>query len=216
MQYLRRAALIALLGILVSVNAGCVGLMANMIHAGWGNLADARFDQLALSKTAVVCMSGSSSYGNSSAAEDIAQIVENHLNERIPEITIVDQEAINDWMDRNDWNETDYRELADGLDVDYLIAIDLGKFTLYEGQTLYKGRADVSMKVYKTETGEVAYQSPSGTIQYPVNGGQHVADTPEETFRGQFLQIIGAQIARHFYSYDVKEDFGRDPTFVID
>lgn len=216
MQYLRRAALVTLLGTLFAINVGCVGLAANLIHAGWGNLADARFDQLALSKVAVVCMSGSSSYGNSSAAEDIAQMVEKHLNEHIPEITIVDQQGVADWMDRNDWNQTDYRELADGLGVDYLIAIDLGQFTLYEGQTLYKGRAEVAMKVYDTATGEVAYESPSGTIQYPVNGGQHVADTPEKTFRAQFLQIIGGQLARHFYSYDVKEDFGRDPTFVVE
>lgn len=215
MQYLRRVAIVAILGALVSANTGCVGLFANMIHAGWGNLADARFDQLPLSKVAVVCMSGPSAYGNSMAAEDIAQTVERLLSERIPEITIVNQQAIDDWKDRNDWNETDYRELADGLQVDYLIAIDLGDFTLYNGPTLYKGSADVVMKVYKTETGEVAYESPSGKIQFPVNGGQHVADTDERAFRAQFIQIIGGQLARHFYSYDVKEDYGRDPTFVV-
>ena len=216
MLQLRRCFIASLLAVVLVTSSGCVGLVANLIHAGWGNQVDARFAELALSKVAVVCLSNTSAFGPSSAAEEIAERVEEKLNDRIPEITIVDQQAIANWMDENDWNETDYRELAVGLEVDYLIAIELESFSLYDGQTLYQGRADISMKVFKTRTDEVAYEIESGTVQFPINGGQHTADTDEKSFRNNFLDVVASRLARHFYSYDVKEDYGRDPSFVVE
>ncbi len=215
MLILRRCLFASLAAIVVLASTGCIGLAANLIHAGWGNQIDARFAELAMSRVAVVCLSNTSSFGNTSAAEEVAERVEKKLEYHIPEITIVNQEAIAAWMDENDWNETDYRELADGLDVDYLIAIDLESFSLYEGQTLYKGRADVSMRVYKTRTDEVPYEIEGGLIQYPLNGGLHSADTDEKTFRAGFLDVVASRLARHFYSYDAKEDYGRDQSFVV-
>jgi len=193
---------------------GCLGLVANLIHAGFGNLIPAAFDQLAGRKVAVICLSSSSSFGNSSAADAVAQQVERMLVTRVPEITLIDQQEIADWMDRNEWNEVDYRELGDGIDTDFLIAIDFGNFTLHDGPTLYKGRADIGITVYDIPKGEVAYRVEAAQVVYPINGGQHTADTSESAFRSRFLGIISARVARHFYSYEMKEDFGRDETTI--
>lgn len=203
-----------LVGVLLCCTTGCLGTVANLIHAGWGNLVPAGFDQLAGRSVAVVCLSGSTSFGNSSAATEIAERIERKLRQRVPELTLIPQQDIEDWMDRNDWNEIDYRELSDGVDCDFLIAVDFDNFSLYEGQTLYKGRADVGLSVYESEKGETVYGLEPLLVEYPLNGGQHTADTREADFRDRYLDVISSYIARQFYSYDVKEDYARDPTFV--
>ncbi len=211
----RRRQLLLLLAASIACSCtGCVGLVANLIHAGWGNMVPVRFDQLAGRRVAVVCMSSAASYGNSTAAIDIAGRVESKLRERIPEITMIDQQAIELWTDEHQWNEIDYRELGEGIQTDFLIVVDLGEFSLHEGATLYKGRALVGMSVYDINAGKVVYQIDPTQVDYPVNGGQHTADTTEDAFRSRFLEIIASQVARHFYSYDLKEDYGRDPTFI--
>lgn len=213
MRTVRRLCFI-LVAVLTLSMTGCLGLVANLIHAGWGNLIPAAFDELAGRKIAVVCLSSSMSFGNSSAAEEISHRVEQKLAARVPEINIIDQQEIADWMDRNDWNEVDYRELGDGIGTDFLIAVDLGNFSLHEGPTLYKGRAEIGITVYNIPQGIVVYQVEPREIIYPVNGGEHTADTSESAFRKIFLEVISAQVARHFYSYEMKEDFGRDASMM--
>ena len=210
----RRILALPLLFAILTANLGCLGTVANLIHAGWGNLIPASFDQLAGRRVAVVCMSGSSSFGNSSAAIEIADRVEDKLQQRIPEIQLIKQQQIEDWMDRNDWDEIDYVELARGVECDFLITVDFDNFSLYEGQTLYKGRSDIGITVFEAETGSVAFQIEPTLIQFPANSGQHTADTREADFRNQYLDVLASYVARQFYSYDVKEDYARDPTFV--
>ena len=206
---------VCFIALLCLFSTGCVGTLANLIHAGWGNLMPARFDMMAGRRVAVVCMSSSNSFGNSSAALDIAERVEKKLVERVPEIDLVGQQAIEEWMDTHDWNEVDYRELGDGIQTDLLVAVDLDSFSLYEGQTLYKGRANVGMTVYDIPKNKVVYEVEPSEVTFPMNGGQHTADTSESEFRRRFLEIISSAVAKHFYSYDAKEDYGRDPTFVV-
>ena len=140
--------------------------------------------------------------------------VEQKLNQRIPELTLIKQQEIEDWMDRNDWDEIDYVELSKGLGCDFLIAVDFDNFSLYEGQTLYKGRSDIGVTVFETETESVVFRLEPTMIQFPANSGQHTADTRESEFRNRYLDVISSFVARQFYSYDVKEDYAQDPTFV--
>ena len=214
-QAFRAVLLLPVLCLLVVFNCGCLGTMANLIHAGWGNLVPASFDQLAGRKVAVLCMSSSSSFGNSTAAAEIAERVERKLKVRVPELTLIEQQEIEDWMDRNDWDELDYSELANGIGCDFLIAVDFDNFSLYEGQTLYKGRSDIGINVFETAKGEVVFKLDPTLIEFPHNSGQHTADTREADFRDRYLEVLAAYVARQFYSYDSKEDFARDPTFVI-
>ena len=210
----RSVLLLPLLCALLAFNCGCLGTMANLIHAGWGNLIPASFDQLAGRKVAVLCMSGSSSFGNSTAAAEISERVERKLKDRVPELTLIEQQQIEDWMDQNDWDELDYSELANGVGCDFLIAVDFKNFSLYEGQTLYKGRSDIGVSVFETAKGTVVFHLDPTLIEFPANSGQHTADTREADFRNRYLDVIASFVARQFYSYDAKEDYARDPTFV--
>ncbi len=195
--------------------SGCVGLLANVLNASMGNFVPARYDGLAEQRVAVICISQSSSFGPSSAADQIAARVERYLQKNVADITLVPRQEIVDWMDRHDWNQIDYREVGQGVGAQAVVAIDLLNFSLYEGKTLFKGRADLEVSVYDLNTSDsIVYNQTPPTIEWPITGGRHVADTSEADFRRQFVDLIGSKVARHFYPYDAAEDFGRDATLM--
>lgn len=193
---------------------GC-GMAINLIHAGWGNLVPAEYDDLRQRQVAVVCVSSSASFGPRPVSETIARQVSALLKENVRDIQLIGQQTIEQWIDENDWNQVDYLEIGSGVGAERLIAIDLVSFSLHEGQTMYKGRADVEITVYDlSDEGAVVFQRSLPEIQFPQNSGQHTADISEREFRRQFVNVVANRIARHFYAYDFKEDFARDPTFI--
>jgi hypothetical protein len=209
----QRTAVACALALLLAVSTGC-GLLVNLIHAGWGNMVPAQFEGLAEKRVAVVCVASSASYGPRPVSEMIARQVGSLLTQHVKEIDLIDHQAIERWVDENDWNEVDYLEIGHGVGAQRLVAIDLLSFSLHEGQTMYKGRAEVDIKVYDLENNHVVFSSDPSEIQFPRNAGQHTTDISEREFRKRFVNVVANRIARHFYSYDFKDDFARDPTLV--
>ena len=192
---------------------GCLTTMANLINAGWGNLVPAQFDGLREKRVAVICVSGSSAFGPSSASTTIARQVTRLLKKNVRDIEIIEQQHVERWIDENDWNQVDYLEIGRGVGADVLVAVDLRSFSLHDGQTMYRGRADVSVTVYDMAQGkdeeEVFHISPP-QFQYPKNTGQHTADIAEAEFRRNFISFVSLRIARYFYPYEVRDDYAND------
>jgi hypothetical protein len=198
----------------VPTMVGCVGIAAQLLHIGLGNMVQPKYEGLAEQRVAVVCVSQSSLFGPTTAAVEIAEQIERNLKSAIPTIHVIDQQQINAWTDEHDWNQIDFRELGQGVGAQKLVAIELNSFSLYEGKTLFKGRADVAITVYDLAraSNEPVFEEVPPQIQYPITTGQYTADTTEETFRRRFIQVIAKRVARNFYAYEVAEDFGEDPT----
>lgn len=194
---------------------GCVGTLANLMHAAQGNLVPARYAGLKGKRVAVVCVSDSQAFGPTAASIELQRRVTRLLSENVTEIQMVEAQEIADWIDRNDWDYVDYKEVGRGVDADMVVAIDLASFSLNEGLTLYKGRADVRVAVYDLENGgkEVFVHNPT-QIQFPQNSGHSTTEMSAEAFRRKFLSVLSGKVARQFYSYDVKEDFARDATLI--
>lgn len=193
---------------------GC-GLLANVMYAGWGGRVHARCKALEGKRVAVVCVSQSAEFGPTTAADQIAKHIGDLLRTNVKEIQLVEQQQIDDWMDRNDWNRIDYVEIGRGVSADMVVAVDLNSFSLHDGQTLYKGRANVEISVYDIVAGgNLVYSNTPSEIQYPENTGIHTTDISDAEFRRRYLMIVGSQIARHFYTYDELEDFARDTTVI--
>ena len=76
----------------------------------------------------------------SSVARDLAQQVTTLLEKNVPKIQVVDQRKVNKWIDENTWEE--YREVGKGVKAEMLVGIDLESFSIYQGQTLYQGKAN--------------------------------------------------------------------------
>jgi hypothetical protein len=207
--------LASLLLIVAVAATGCVGTLANLMYAAQGNQVPARYTGLKDKRVAVVCVSNSEAFGPSYASRALTVLVGKLLRENVSGVTLVDSQKIADWIDRNDWDYVDYLAVGRGVDAEVVLAIDLDSFSLHEGQTLYKGRADVNVVVYDlTQGGKEVFSYSPTQIEFPENAGHHTTDMSEEAFRRQFLGVIASRVARQFYPYDVKEDFARDTSVI--
>jgi hypothetical protein len=204
---------VMLCGVLVTSNGCLARFAAHMLNAGLGNMVAAKFNGLAEKRVAIVTVSGSSSFGPSSAAELVARTVARKLRDNVKHIDLVSPQEIADWMDRNDWNEIDYREVGEAVGADLVLAIDLHSFSLYDGKTLYRGKCDSSIAVYDVKNGgEVLFEQVPPQIIFPVSSGLHTTDASESDFRRWFIEYVGERLARNFYPYDPVADFANDTT----
>ncbi len=213
-RILRTASVLLFIGVLVSMCAGCVGIMAQLLHVGFGNKVKAKYDGFGEQKVAVICVSESSQFGPTKAAIEIAEEVQKNLELGILDIELIPQQEIDIWMDENNWNQIDYRELGQGIGAQKLLVIEMSSFSLYEGRTLFKGRCDLDLTVYDlTSPGsEPVFELIPPQIQFPITAGVYTADTSEEAFRRKFIGIISRRVARNFFNYDAADEYSQDPT----
>ena len=190
----------------------CQALLTQFGVMSGANLVPAEYAGLAEKRVAVVCVSESASYGIGIEAEVLARGVAALLKDRIEKTDVVRQDEIADWVDQNDWDEVDYREVGRGVKADRVLAIDLSNFRLYEGQSLYRGRANVKLTVLDmTDGGKEVFRRELPEIKFPVSGVYHSSETSENAFRKTFLKVIAEHVARYFYEYDLAERYSNDP-----
>jgi hypothetical protein len=207
--------LVIVAAILMLSTSGCVGIAAQLMYmAGAGDM-QAEFDELEGKRVAVICVSNRSSYGSGAEAEALARLVSAILRKEVKKIEMVSHTEVANWKDTADWDEIDYRAVGRGVKADMLIAIDVQSMSYFEGQTLYKGRANYSVTVYDmTKGGKVAWSKDNPDFQFPVQGGRPVTDMVEAKFQKDFLTMLSIEIARSFHSYDKITDVGKDAAFL--
>jgi hypothetical protein len=212
---LNRWPAVALLMATLCFCSGC-GAMATVQYWLYGLKVDAKFDGLKKKRVAVVCLDSNSLKGPGSEADAIAKAVSTILSYHVEDVEMISQSKIADWIDSHDQDLTDYRDIGRGVKADMVVGLDLESFSTHEGQTLLKGRAKVSIRVFDmAKGGEVVYEAPTNEISFPEHGARHVTEN-ESKFTIAFIHILAQKIAKDFYSYDKLEDFGNDATFMGD
>lgn len=210
--YLRRTSVVVLLALVLASTTGCVGLLAQIGYWSGANLVPAEYTGLEKSRVAVICVSSNAAYGVGIEAELLSRNVTRILQERVKDIKLVSQDEIGDWVDQNDWDEVDYREVGRGVKADKVVAIDISGFRLYEGQTLYRGRAEVTVTVYDIkEGGKEVFRRKMPEIKFPTSAAYHSSETTESVFRQLFIDVVARQIGHYFHEYDMADRYGRDP-----
>lgn len=200
--------LVTLLALPTSV--GCVGLLSNLIWMVKGPpRVPAEFATLPGKRVAVTCMSASNTYGPGQITDSIARAVESKLRSHVEEVDVVGQDEVADWLDHNDWNHVDYTEIGRGVKADYLVAIELNApIRLNDGPTLHRGQANFTVTVYDVAgNGKAVFRRHTPEFAWPSHGRDGVSDVK---FRQLFLDRLTDYIARYFYEYEMKEDFGQD------
>ena len=206
---------VAVSGLLLASTTGCVGLLANIMHAANGNLAPAAFDDLAGKRVAVLCLSDSEAFGPTEASMDIASRVSKLLETNVDEIMLVPSQEIADWVDRNDWDQLDYSAVGRGVNADMVVVVDLETFSLRDGKTLYKGRSDLKITAYDmNQDAQRVFTAEPSQIQFPTNSGYHTTDISEDDFNREFIAHVSRRVARNFYPYDIAEDYAEDVTLI--
>jgi hypothetical protein len=192
-----------------------VGLLANLIHVGTGEMVPAQFTGLTEKKVAVICVSNASAFGPTAASSELGRKVAAMLGQQVRKIEVVDPQEVADWIDQNGWDQLDYTALGEGVGAQMLVSIDLNTFSLHDGPTLYKGRADVRLRVYDIEQdGKVVFDKEPPQIQFPIQAGYYTSEISEREFRRKFLAVLAQRIARHFFAYELIEDFAQDTTLI--
>lgn len=210
----RLSSKLAVAGLLLCVAAasGCTQALLTGVYLAKGVERPAEFKELKGKKVAVVCRPlVELQYSSSSAAQRLAGTVTLLLKDKVKKIELVSQQKIETWTDANDWQ--DFAEVGKAMKTDYVVGVEIEDFKLYQGQTIYQGRARVSVKVCDmAKGGEVVYEKSIPEIVYPPQGGVPTSEKPEEEFRRQFIGVVAEQVGRLFYGYDYRRDVAIDST----
>ncbi len=212
MDYRRFSSRLCLAVVITSLTVtagGCTSVLATGVWLIKGPNVDAEFDVLREKKVAVVCRPMDfSQYRNPTVPKDIARDVGKLVQKHVPKIEVIDQRKVEEWMDNNSWEE--YVEVGKALDADLVMGIDLESFSIYEAQTLYKGRANVNLIVVDCKTGRTVVEKPLPQSIYPPNSVRQTDEIQEAELRREFVGILTDQIARHFYAHDPRAYFAKE------
>jgi hypothetical protein len=201
--------LMALLFAVVSL-AGCQSALTTVMY-GLGYLDDdADFPGLKNKTVAVVCRPPSTmQFQDPRVARDLSAVVGRLLKENGHKIKVIDHRKVETWCDANNWD--DFVEVGKAVGADVVVGIDLDGFELYQGQTLFQGRANVSILVQDCKDGgKTLFEKALPQVVYPPSAGVATTDKAPAQFRQEYIQVLGDRIGRHFYAHDPHADLGLD------
>jgi hypothetical protein len=209
-SHLRYGSLMALATLAALLAAGCTPVLFTALYALKGNDIEAEFGGLKNKKVVVVCRSlAGLQYQDSRAAKELAQQINGMLKANVKKIKLVEQRKVDQWTDENTWDE--FAEVGKALDAELVVGVELEQFRLYQGQTLYQGRASVMVHVFDCKKGgDPLYEKSVPQIIYPPNTCIQTSERPESQFRREFIHVIAEQTTRYFYGYDPYNDYARD------
>jgi hypothetical protein len=201
---------VLLAAVAIATSSGCRSAIATALYLIKGNEVEPDYSGLKGKKVAVVCRPPVGlQYANSNAGRDLAQQITKLLKERVPKIKVVDSQKVANWCDENTWEE--YSEVGKALKADVVVGVELEKFSIYQAQTLYQGKANAMVRVYDCKDGgKVVFEKILPQTVYPPNTFIQTSDIQETEFRREFIGVLADQIARHFYPHDPYADLGQD------
>jgi len=203
------AALLILCGLPLVGSTGCAVLY--QLAYGDGPKIEAQYDGLQGQRVAVVCMMDPSAYGDGTTSTFIAGAVERILKQQVRNVDIVDQNEVADWLDTNQWDETDFVEIGKGVKADMVLAIDVASFRVHKSQTLLQGNSELRIRVLDMRReGRAVFTVPSQEYIFPKSHAVPAITTDGRAFQRAYIEILAEQIAKNFYDYDMAEDFARD------
>ena len=118
------------------MQTGCVGALSQLIYTIRGHDEEPAFPGLNDKRVAVVCVSDASAYGPDTLTYTVAQAVGIQLANGLDDGSrIVAPSKIEEWIDDNGWNETEYVELGRGVEADMVVAVKYLRDTHKPGVT---------------------------------------------------------------------------------
>jgi len=188
----------AMVLIAVLPTVGCQSLMFTALYLIKGTDVDPDFKDLKGKKVVVVCRPMVSlQYANSNVGRELAQQISLILEAQVPKIKVVDQRKVTQWTDENTWEE--YAEVGKALKADMVVGIDLESFSLYQGQTLFQGKANATIRVFDCKKGGktgVPQEHPTSCL--PAERANAGLRADRTGLRAEFENELAGQIARYF------------------
>jgi hypothetical protein len=188
---------------------GCATPLATALWAlGYSDIP-AEFDGLKGKNVAIVCRPVTSlHYQDSHVARDLAAELGKLLHENNKKVVIVDPRKVERWCDENSWEE--FLEVGKAVKADVVVGIDLEEFEMYQGQTLYQGRASVTLRVYDCKDGKVLFEKTPPQCVYPPNACIATSEKSAPQFRREFIKVLAGKLGMLFYAHDPWNDMAED------
>ncbi len=204
------ASRLTVLLVVLIASTGCVGAISQLIYVVKGTDVEPAYSGLEDSTVAVVCVSDASAYGPDMLTTTVAQAVAMKMHRTGRDINVIPATTINDWIDRNGWDESDFVKLGKGVGAEKVVAIEIGAYSIHEGSTLYKGRTDLSVTVYDLQKGgSIDFMYGPTEYSFPKNGRPAI-QTSDRQFEAFFLANLTENIAQQFCPYDRVDQVARD------
>ncbi len=208
LRWNRLAIGLALVAVML-VSTGCTDALVTAVYLIRGREVPGDYEGLKGKKVAVVCRPlVGLAYRDSHVAQDLSRAVGLLLKRNVKKIEIVDQGKVENWIDEHSWEE--YTQVGKAMKADMVVGIDLEQFNIYEGQTVYQGKARVSVKVYDCQKKELAFEKQLPQVVYPPNHVVSAAEVQESDFRKEFLGVLADYIGILFYRHDPYAHFAMD------
>jgi hypothetical protein len=209
--YGQLAIILALAAVGLSAS-GCRNALAMAMWLTNGTNVPAEYAGLRGKKVVVVCRPlADLKYRDTSVAKDLALNLGMLLGRNVPKIEVIDPRKVAQWTDENTWDE--YTEIGEALGAEMVVGMDLQDFTIYQGQTLYQGKATVTLRVYDCSAGgQPVFEKELPQAVYPPNTAVPTSEKVEAEFRREFVRVLADQIGRHFYAHDAYDNYAVDAT----
>ncbi len=206
-------ALIVLFSVaVVASSSGCAVLY--QLAYGDGHKIPAKFPGLKGKRVAVVCTMNPSTYGDGALGSLIADRVGQVLAREVDDIEVVRQDEVADWMDTNDWDDSDFKEIGRGVNAEMVVGVVVNDFSVHEpgSKTLLKGHAGVTITVYDIQHGgKNLFRTTNPSYTFPESHSvPAISNADARDFQRTFLELLAGHIAKNFYDYDFAEDFAPD------
>jgi hypothetical protein len=198
----------------LAIQTGCLGFAANIMNVVRGHTVKAEFEGLEGKRVAVVTITDSSQYSDDASARILSRRVADILHSEVKDCTLVREDEVQQWRDRNGWDAIEFIDIGRGVKADKVLGIEMTGLRLRDGATLYRGRAGVTATVYDIESGSVEFRRHLEEFTYPVSAGMYTSETTELKFRNLFLSVLAAKIARYFHGYDFSDTVAQDAAIV--
>lgn len=191
---------------LVVTGCSTLGTLAYFVNP---NDIPAEFDELSGKHVAVVCHPVVElQYSDAGSARELAELIGMNIDRNLRRAEVISQQEVARWMDENELVE--YTEVGKALDADIVVGIDLEDFRLYEGSTLYRGKASVHVRVYDVAEEKLLFEKRLDDYAFPKDTAVPATDRTEQQFRGMFMQVLSSKIARLFYAHDSRTHFAEE------
>lgn len=202
----------ALIAAVLPVTSGCQGMLATVLWVAGADRIPAKFGDLREKRVAVVCRPVAAlTYSQSYVADDLARQVGILLRANVPKIDVVEYRKVAQWLDEAPTDDYEYTELADALGADMVVVLELKDFDIFQGQTLYQGKANVELAVFDCANGgKVVFEEALPQSVYPPISGIDTSAKPDTEFRREYIHVLADQIGRYFYAHDPHVDFAMD------
>ncbi len=199
-----------LLAVALVVFPGCLGAMTQLMYVIKGHTLPASFSGLEKKKIAVVCVSDASAYGPDPLTYSVSNALGIKLARGLKDSSVVPVSKVEEWIDTHGWDERDFVALGEGVGVDAVVAVDIASYTIHDGSTMFKGRADVTATVYNIEKeGQIDHHYGPKIFEYPKTGRPAI-QTTDRQFEAMYLGQLVIHLANQFCDHDKLDSFASD------